>query len=159
MKKTITAINAQIAHLKSEIFVNEMSDFLTFEQERFISNCHREIKSLKDEIRVNYPEWQRKADAVEKLVYETCWNSEFRRWNYFEKHFTDLIMLYANGEFDTFEDFVNMLVMIFDISYELVNHYTQEVLNLEDVEETATIWIIKPTQNRRFCNQYTIELM
>ena len=159
MKKTITAINTRIAHLKSEIFINEMSDFLTFEQERIISNCHREIKALKDEIRANYPEWQRKVDAVEKLVYETCWHSEFRRWNYFEKHFADLIMLYANGEFDTFEDFVNMLVMIFDISYELINHYTQETLNLEDVEDTATIWIIKPTQNRRFCNQYTIELM
>lgn len=159
MKRTISTINARIAQLKSQIFENEMSDFLTDEQKKIIANCYKEVNALREEIRTNYPEWQKKVDAVENLVYEKCWGSEFRRWDYFEKHYADFTADYLNDEYDTFEDFLNMLVTVFNISYELVNHYTQETLNLEDVEDTATIWTIKRTQNRRFCNQYTIELV
>lgn len=159
MTKTITQINAHIAQLKSEIFLEEMSEFLTIEQQRTISNCNRQIQTLKNEIRANFPKWQKKTDALENLVSKTCWNSEIRRWNYFEEHLSDFITDYANGEHDSLEDFLNMLVMIFTISFELVNYFTGETLSLEDVEDTATIWNIKRTPKRKYCNQYTIEIM
>lgn len=144
--KTITEINTRISQLKSEIFINQMSDFLTWDQQKTITNCQEEIKNLKNELRIHYPEWQAKVDEIEKLVYKTCWDSEFRRWDYLEKHSADLIAKY--GEYDTLEDFVNMLILIFNISCD----YTQEITTLENVS-------IKPTPNRKYCNQYTIEII
>ena len=146
MKNTITEINARIAQLKSEIFINQMSDFLTWDQQKVITNHQQEIEHLKNELRVNYPEWQAKVDEIEKLVYKTCWDSEFRRWNWLEKHSADLIAQY--NEYDSLEDFLNMLFLCFNISCEI-----------ETQETKPAILTIKPTPNRRFCNQYTIEII
>lgn len=146
MKNTITEINTRIANLKSEIFINQMSDFLTWDQQKTIANHQQEIEHLKNELRINYPEWQVKVDEIEKLVYKTCWDSEFKRWDYLEKHSAELIAKY-NDEYDNLEDFLNMLFSVFNISYEI-----------ETQETKPAILTIKPTLNRRFCNQYTIEI-
>jgi hypothetical protein len=123
-----------------------MSDFLTWDQQKVITSCQQEIRDLKNKLRVHYPEWQAKVDEIEKLVYKTCWDSEFKRWDYLEKHSAELIAKY--NEYDSLKDFLNMLFTIFNISYEIV----------ETQETKPAILAIKPTPNRRFCNQYTIEI-